>query len=297
MSNVGIGNVLIPELVPGIACAVLVSALVVAAPAPSRAEPPKLPVPAIDQSAIAQRGYFYVGGKYTGEPGKEIMQGQIYVEVLAPEGCATALSARAHPRRGADRHQLDGNAGWAQGLGGIFRRARLRRLHDRPADARPLGLASGGRRDAHVHRPAGRVPVHRQCGQGHLGAGEETHAMAGGRSEQGPERRSDLRRVLRHAGRDRHLQRGDPATQPGCRRRPARQDRTGNRTDAFTIRRVRLVDRRRAAAARQGDRRNRAGRPSIRSHDHRHRQGARMGPDRHPDHLRSAGEGPGRARG
>ncbi|MGZ3308125.1 MAG: hypothetical protein ACXU8R_06340, partial [Xanthobacteraceae bacterium] len=85
MSNVGIGNVITPQLVPGMACAVLVSALVLAAPAPSRAEPPMLPVPAIDQSAIAQRGYFYVGGKYTGEPGKEIMQGQVYVEVLAPK--------------------------------------------------------------------------------------------------------------------------------------------------------------------------------------------------------------------
>jgi len=45
----------------------------------------KLPVPAVDQSAVAKRGYFYVGGKYVGEPGKEIMQGQIYVEVLAPK--------------------------------------------------------------------------------------------------------------------------------------------------------------------------------------------------------------------
>ena len=61
-------------LLPALACA----------PA-ARAEPPKLPVPAIDQSAVAQRGYFYVGGKYVGEPGKEIMQGQIYVEVLAPK--------------------------------------------------------------------------------------------------------------------------------------------------------------------------------------------------------------------
>ena len=51
----------------------------------ARAEPPKLPVPAYDQSAVALRGYFYVGGKYVGEPGKEIMQGQIYVEVLAPK--------------------------------------------------------------------------------------------------------------------------------------------------------------------------------------------------------------------
>ena len=45
----------------------------------------KLPVPAVDQSAVAQRGYFYVGGQYVGEPGKQIMQGQIYVEVLAPK--------------------------------------------------------------------------------------------------------------------------------------------------------------------------------------------------------------------
>ena len=53
--------------------------------APARAEPPRLPVPTVDQSAVAQRGYFYVGGKYVGEPGKEIMQGQVYVEVLAPK--------------------------------------------------------------------------------------------------------------------------------------------------------------------------------------------------------------------
>jgi pimeloyl-ACP methyl ester carboxylesterase len=34
---------------------------------------------------VAKRGFFYVGGHYVGEPGKEIMQGQIYVEVLAPK--------------------------------------------------------------------------------------------------------------------------------------------------------------------------------------------------------------------
>src|SRR3954469_1653200 len=45
----------------------------------------KLPVPAVDQSAVAKRGYFYVGGQYVGEPGKNILQGQIYVEVLAPK--------------------------------------------------------------------------------------------------------------------------------------------------------------------------------------------------------------------
>ena len=67
-----------------IACALLLPAFA-AATMPARAEPPKLPVPAVDQSAVAQRGYFYVGGKYVGEPGKEIMQGQVYVEVLAPK--------------------------------------------------------------------------------------------------------------------------------------------------------------------------------------------------------------------
>ena len=64
-----------------IVCAALSSALIAA---PALAEV-KLPVPAVDQSAVAQRGYFYVGGHYVGEPGKEIMQGQIYVEVLAPK--------------------------------------------------------------------------------------------------------------------------------------------------------------------------------------------------------------------
>jgi pimeloyl-ACP methyl ester carboxylesterase len=65
-------------------CGLLVSATALV-PASAGAEPPRLPVPAVDQSAVGQRGYFYVGGKYVGEPGKEIMQGQIYVEVLAPK--------------------------------------------------------------------------------------------------------------------------------------------------------------------------------------------------------------------
>jgi pimeloyl-ACP methyl ester carboxylesterase len=63
--------------------AVLLPALAVA-PA-VRAEPPKLPVPAFDQSAVAKRGFFYVGGKYVGEAGKDIMDGQMFVEVIAPK--------------------------------------------------------------------------------------------------------------------------------------------------------------------------------------------------------------------
>jgi pimeloyl-ACP methyl ester carboxylesterase len=90
----------------------------IAASVIARAEPPKLPVPAADQSAVAKRGYFYVGGKYVGEPGKEIMQGQIYVEVLAPKDVR-----RPHPLvliHGAGQTATnwmgtpDGRKGWAE---------------------------------------------------------------------------------------------------------------------------------------------------------------------------------------
>jgi hypothetical protein len=34
------------------------------------------PVPSYDQAAIARRGYFYVGGLYVGEHGKQLMHNQ-----------------------------------------------------------------------------------------------------------------------------------------------------------------------------------------------------------------------------
>jgi len=40
-------------------------------------------VPAIE-SNVARQGYFYAGGRYVGEPGREVMVGQMYVEVWAP---------------------------------------------------------------------------------------------------------------------------------------------------------------------------------------------------------------------
>jgi hypothetical protein len=64
-----------------IVCAILLSGIA----GPAAMAEVKLPVPAVDQSAVAKRGYFYVGGKYVGETGKEIMAGQTYVEVLAPK--------------------------------------------------------------------------------------------------------------------------------------------------------------------------------------------------------------------
>jgi pimeloyl-ACP methyl ester carboxylesterase len=63
----------------------LIYALCLSWMVPASADDARLPVPAIDQSAVGARGYFYVGGHYAGEAGKEVMQGQIYVEVLAPK--------------------------------------------------------------------------------------------------------------------------------------------------------------------------------------------------------------------
>ena len=126
-----------------------------------RAEPPKLPVAAFDQSAVAKRGYFYVGGKYVGDARQGHHAGPDLRRGAGAEGGAPALSAGADPRRRPDRDQLDGHARRPQGLGRLFRRAGLHRLHDRPADARPLGLASLRRSDPHVHGAERGVAVHR----------------------------------------------------------------------------------------------------------------------------------------
>ena len=41
-------------------------------------------VPVHDQSAVKSRGFFYVGGQYTGPVNQQVMTGQIYVEALVP---------------------------------------------------------------------------------------------------------------------------------------------------------------------------------------------------------------------
>ena len=38
----------------------------------------------MDHANIARRDFFHVGGAYAGPPGKEVMHGQMYVEVLTP---------------------------------------------------------------------------------------------------------------------------------------------------------------------------------------------------------------------
>ncbi|HEX5229070.1 MAG TPA: alpha/beta hydrolase [Bryobacteraceae bacterium] len=42
-------------------------------------------LPVVAQHVASTRDYFYVGGKYAGKPGAEVMAGQMYVEVLRPQ--------------------------------------------------------------------------------------------------------------------------------------------------------------------------------------------------------------------
>ena len=46
---------------------------------------PPSAIPTFSTDNIAREGFFYVGGKYAGEPGKEEMHGAMYVEVMVPK--------------------------------------------------------------------------------------------------------------------------------------------------------------------------------------------------------------------
>ncbi len=47
--------------------------------------PPPVSVPTFSTENIARQGHFYVGGKWTGEPGKQTMTDAMYVEVWVPK--------------------------------------------------------------------------------------------------------------------------------------------------------------------------------------------------------------------
>jgi pimeloyl-ACP methyl ester carboxylesterase len=73
----------------------------------------------MDERAIARREFFYVGGRYAGPPGEEVMRGQMYVEKLTPP----APSPRPYPMvmfHGMGQTATnwmgtpDGRPGWAE---------------------------------------------------------------------------------------------------------------------------------------------------------------------------------------
>ena len=48
---------------------------------------------------IGRQGHFYVGGHYVGEPGKEVMDGAMYVEVWVPKTDPAPVSDGVYKRR------------------------------------------------------------------------------------------------------------------------------------------------------------------------------------------------------
>jgi pimeloyl-ACP methyl ester carboxylesterase len=74
-------------------------------------------LPAFGQHALSTREYFYVGGKYTGSSGKQVMADQMYVEVLRPQRVVQkyplVLIHGAGQTATNWMETPDGRAGWA----------------------------------------------------------------------------------------------------------------------------------------------------------------------------------------
>jgi pimeloyl-ACP methyl ester carboxylesterase len=81
-----------------------------------RAAPPAS-IPTFSTADIARTGFFYAGGHYVGEPGKEVMGGAEYVEVMVPKKIRKAypiVFLHGAGQTGTDWLQTpDGRAGWA----------------------------------------------------------------------------------------------------------------------------------------------------------------------------------------
>jgi pimeloyl-ACP methyl ester carboxylesterase len=74
-------------------------------------------LPAFGEHTLSTRNYFYIGGKYTGPLGKEVMAGQMYVEVLRPQRVVQKFPLVLFHGAGQTATNWmgtpDGRAGWA----------------------------------------------------------------------------------------------------------------------------------------------------------------------------------------
>jgi len=68
-----------------IACIALLASVGAANAKDVSAAVPNQSIPTFSTNDIARTGFFYAGGKYVGQPGKETMHGAMYVEVLVPK--------------------------------------------------------------------------------------------------------------------------------------------------------------------------------------------------------------------
>jgi pimeloyl-ACP methyl ester carboxylesterase len=78
---------------------------------------PDSSIPTFSTEDIARTGFFYAGGKYAGDKGKEVMGGAMYVEVMVPKKIRRAnpiVFLHGAGQTGTDWLQTpDGRAGWA----------------------------------------------------------------------------------------------------------------------------------------------------------------------------------------
>ena len=102
-------------------CAALVVAIVFCGSSGLQAQkspegaPPKS-IPTFSTEDVARTGFFYAGGKYVGSPGKEVMDGAEYVEVMVPKKLRhpyPIVIFHGAGQTGTDWLQTpDGRAGW-----------------------------------------------------------------------------------------------------------------------------------------------------------------------------------------
>jgi pimeloyl-ACP methyl ester carboxylesterase len=82
----------------------------------SKAVPPKA-IPTFSTENIARKGFFYAGGKYWGDRGKDVMRGAMYTEVWVPKQIRQAepiVFFHGNGQTGVDWQQTpDGRPGWA----------------------------------------------------------------------------------------------------------------------------------------------------------------------------------------
>src|SRR3984957_1906460 len=83
---------------------------------------PASSIPTFSTDKIAREGFFYVGGSYVGEPGKEVMHGAMYVEVWVPKQIQHPYPIVFFHGNGQTgtvwRQTPDGRPGWAYYLTG-----------------------------------------------------------------------------------------------------------------------------------------------------------------------------------
>lgn len=104
---------------------------------------PPRSIPTFSTEDVARTGFFYAGGKYVGPPGKEVMDGAEYVEVMVPKKIRhpyPIVIFHGAGQTGTDWLQTpDGRAGWTY----FFSQAGLHRVHGGLSRARAFALCSG----------------------------------------------------------------------------------------------------------------------------------------------------------